>query len=75
MEKHRFDEKLSITEDAEICNAARIKGSFFFLNTSEVSTSSRRYDQTGWAIPLLDTIRIAFLPLEERRKIEYKVIR
>ena len=75
LKKHRFDEALSITEDAEICNEAHARGKFFFLTTSEVSTSTRRYDKTGWAIPLLHTIRIAYLPLEERRKIEYEVIR
>jgi glycosyltransferase involved in cell wall biosynthesis len=75
LEKHRFDEQLSITEDGEICAAARATGTFFFLQTKSVCTSTRRFDQQGWLWTLLASAGIAFLPLETRRGLVYKVIR
>jgi glycosyltransferase involved in cell wall biosynthesis len=75
LKDHRFDEKLSITEDGEICNAARAKGTFFFMHTNSVSTSTRRFDKLGWLGTLLGSAAIAFMSLEKRRRIEYKVIR
>jgi glycosyltransferase involved in cell wall biosynthesis len=75
VDTHHFDEQLSITEDGEICAAARATGTFFYLGTPLAETSTRRFDKEGWLWTLLYSAGIAFLPLEKRRTLTYKVIR
>ncbi len=44
----KFDEKLNYSEDLKFIKTVLIFGSFFFLNTNQVATSTRRFRKDGY---------------------------
>lgn len=71
----RFDENLQMAEDLKLVNEARTHGSFFFLRTTAVSTSTRRFDREGWPKVLFMWAVAAVAPAFLRRRMGYRVIR
>jgi len=49
----KFDEELNYSEDLKFIKTMLIFGNFFFLNTNEVATSTRRFSQEGYLKTLL----------------------
>jgi len=47
-QKVRYDEDLNYSEDLKLINEMRLFGDFFFLNTNQVSTSTRRFKKDGY---------------------------
>ncbi len=47
-DKVKFDEKLSLAEDLQFIKDCLKFGNFFFLNTKNVFTSTRRFEKIGW---------------------------
>ncbi|WP_458699673.1 glycosyltransferase [Sulfurospirillum sp. 1307] len=47
-QKVRYDENLNYSEDLKFINEMRLFGDFFFLNTNQVSTSTRRFKKDGY---------------------------
>ena len=70
-----FHEDLDMAEDLEFINEAQKYGKFFFLETNEVYTSTRRFEKEGWWYVFLYWNFVALLPDRLKRKFIYKVIR
>lgn len=71
----RFDETLVMGEDLKMIKDAKRYGNFFFLITSDVCTSSRRFEKAGWLHTFFLWIFVAILPDSLKRRFNYKVVR
>ncbi len=71
----RFDEHLTMGEDLRFIKQARRFGKFFYLPTHTVHTSTRRFDAVGYWKLFFQWGFVEILPLRQRRKFGYKVIR
>jgi glycosyltransferase involved in cell wall biosynthesis len=66
-EKHRYDENLQMTEDLEYAKSLRHYGGYFFLNTSSVITSVRRFKQKGYLNMFFLNLGIGILYVFDRK--------
>lgn len=71
----RFDETLTLAEDLRMIAEARKYGTFFFLPTRTVFTSTRRFDKEGWWKIFFSWTFGAILPRSLQQQMTYKVIR
>lgn len=71
----RFDEELTMGEDLKLILDARHYGDFFYFHTTEVSTSTRRFEQEGWLRIFFHWNFVALLPTRLQKRFTYKVIR
>lgn len=74
-EKIKFDENLTFNEDLTLIKQAKKYGRFHFLWTSEVITSTRRFDKVGYLKQFLIWVYFNIIPERKRRQIKYPVIR
>jgi hypothetical protein len=74
-EKIEYDEQLSYAEDLHYLTAARRHGSFFFLRTKAVSSSTRRFRRQGYLKQTLLWLYQALQPARMQKKRSYEVIR
>jgi glycosyltransferase involved in cell wall biosynthesis len=70
-----FDEHLTMGEDLLLIRQARKFGKFFYLPTRTVHTSTRRFDAVGYWRLLFHWGFVEILPLRQRKKFGYQVIR
>lgn len=70
-----FDEHMVMGEDIVLIKTAMKKGSFFFMPTKSVFTSTRRFDQEGWWKIFFSWTFVAMLPPALKRRFDYKVVR
>ena len=71
----KYHEGLEMGEDLKLIKDARKYGKFFFLNTHEVYSSTRRFEQIGWWKIFFQWTFVANLPHFLQKKHGYKVIR
>jgi glycosyltransferase involved in cell wall biosynthesis len=71
----RFDENLAMGEDLLFIKQARRSGSFFFLPTRTVFTSTRRFDAIGYWKLFLHWSIVAMLPKSKQNEITYRTVR
>lgn len=71
----KFDENLTVGEDLLLIRQARKSGKFFFLWTSTVYTSTRRFEAVGYWKLFLRWSFVAILPTRQRKAFGYKLIR
>ncbi len=70
-----FNEDLAMGEDLALIDWARKKGKFFFFETLEVKTSTRRFEKEGyWSVLFLWVIS-AILVKHFKKMFSYKVVR
>ncbi len=74
-EKIQYDEQLTYAEDLQYLKAARRHGSFFFLKTKAVASSTRRFRQHGYIQQTLIWMYQALQPDRMKKKRSYEVIR
>jgi len=73
--KIRFDEKLNYSEDLKFIEELSVFGNFFFLNTNQVSTSTRRFRKKGYLKTVIDWNIQAFTPYKNKINKEYETVR
>jgi uncharacterized protein (TIGR00661 family) len=71
----RFREDLNFAEDLTFIRECRRYGRFFFVDTDQVSTSTRRFDSHGYFYLALRWSIEALLPLRLKANRKYDVIR
>jgi len=71
----RYDVNLEMGEDLKLIKEARRYGKFFFFETKDVLSSTRRFEQVGWWKLFFQWIFIAKLPKFLQKKFTYKVTR
>jgi UDP-N-acetylglucosamine transferase subunit ALG13 len=72
----QFDETIAFAEDLALIHALKRRGSFSFLNTKTVSTSTRRFDAVGWVRQFIRWNWEALVLSKTRRKVDpYRVVR
>lgn len=71
----RFDEALQLAEDLHVIAQAREFGEFFFMPTTTVFTSTRRFDKLGWWYVFFKWTFDAMLPEHTQKKLTYEVVR
>lgn len=71
----KYDEGLEMGEDLKLIEDARKCGKFFFFNTYEVSSSTRRFEKVGWWKLFFQWTIIANLPHFLKKKQSYEVTR
>ncbi len=71
----RFDESINFSEDTKLIRDARRFGKFFFVPTTTVSTSIRRFEQNGWIWQLFIWGGMFIRSKTKRKSDEYPVIR
>lgn len=71
----RFDERLAFSEDLKFIRDCRRKGRFALMPTSAVTTSTRRFRQCGYLRQSLRWSMQALMPMRQRRKRDYDVVR
>ena len=74
-EKVKYDENLRLGEDYVILRELRKYGKFFFLSSTKLKTSIRRFEHQGIVKTLFFWIMGSILPRRIKKNIEYKVIR
>ncbi|MCX6755624.1 MAG: glycosyltransferase family 2 protein [Candidatus Nomurabacteria bacterium] len=75
LDRVHFHEHLDMGEDLKFIDEARKFGKFFFLETNEVYTSTRRFEKEGWWHLFLYWNFVALLPDSLKRRFIYKVVR
>ena len=73
--KITYDEQLSYAEDLQYLKAARRHGSFFFMQTQAVSSSTRRFQQYGYIKQTLIWMYQVLQPDRMKKKRSYEVVR
>ena len=73
--KLQYNEQLSYTEDLQYLKAARRHGSFFFMQTQAVSSSTRRFQQYGYIKQTLIWMYQALQFDRMKKKRSYEVVR
>ena len=71
----KFNEGITMNEDLDLLNEALAYGSFFYVPTTCVHASTRRFDKEGYWRLLFEWTVIANLPKWTQPKFTYKVIR
>jgi len=71
----KFDEDLNYSEDLKFIKTMMIFGDFFFLNTNQVATSSRRFKQDGYFKTLLYWNIQALTPEKFKKHKPYSFVR
>ena len=71
----RFDEDLQLAEDLHVIAQARKFGEFFFMQTTTVFTSTRRFDKLGWWYIFFKWTFEAMLPEKKQKTLTYEVVR
>ena len=71
----KFDEELNYSEDLKFIKTMMIFGNFFFLNTNQVATSSRRFKQDGYFKTLIYWNIQAFTPEKFKKHKPYSYVR
>lgn len=71
----RFKEDLELAEDLEFIKGCRQYGSFFFIRTDQVTTSTRRFRSQGYLRLSLRWIAGALVPMRLKRRLRYDAIR
>lgn len=71
----RFDEHLVTGEDINMIRQAQAHGTFFFMRTKQVFTSTRRFEKLGWWYILFYWTFVALLPLSLQRRFRYDEVR
>ncbi len=71
----RSDEKRQVAEDLAFLAAAKKYGKCFYMKTSSIATSTRRFDAVGWLHMILYWAMIIPLPPFLQRKFIYPIIR
>jgi glycosyltransferase involved in cell wall biosynthesis len=75
LDRVKFDEYLSYSEDYKFVRDSQKFGKFFFLRTNDIITSTRRFDKEGWFRLFFKWIIRGVLPENIRKRISYEVIR
>ncbi len=70
-----FDEQMVLGEDLKLIGQALHHGRFFYFPTTEVYTSTRRFEQEGWFKVFFHWTFVAALPPSLQRRFGYKVVR
>ena len=73
--KNRFNEKQVLMEDLSFIRMMRRSGKFFFMQTNNVSTSTRRFEADGWVSLFLLYLGVGILPRTLQRRFGYKPVR
>lgn len=71
----KFDEALNFSEDLKFIKTMLVFGNFFFLNTDEVATSTRRFAKDGYFKTLFYWNIQAFTPEKYKKYKPYKSVR
>lgn len=71
----RFDENLVMGEDLHVIAQALKFGTFFFMPTKSVYTSTRRFEKLGWWYVFFSWTFVAVLPERMQRRFSYDVVR
>ena len=71
----RFDEALTFDEDTFMLRQCRTRSKYFFVKTSRVFSSIRRFESNGWVRQLFQWMYFAFQSYEQKTHIQYKVLR
>ena len=71
----RFDEALTFDEDTTLLNQCKAHSKYFFLKTTKVFSSIRRFESNGWIRQLGEWIYFASRPYDKKKNIQYKVLR
>ncbi len=74
-EKIQYDEQLNYAEDLQYLKAAQRHGSFFFLQTRAVASSTRRFRQHGYVKQTILWMYQALQPGRMKKRRSYEVIR
>ena len=71
----RFDEALSFDEDTMLLRECKTRSKYFFLRSSKVYSSIRRFRKNGWIGQLVQWIYYATRSYEKKKTIRYEVLR
>ena len=71
----RFDEALTFDEDTMLLRECLKRSKYFFVSTKKVFSSTRRFEINGWIRQLFQWISFASRSYEQKKSIEYKVVR
>ena len=71
----KFDEDLHYSEDLKFINEMLVFGNFFFLNTNQVATSTRRFKQDGYFKTLFYWNKQALTPEYLKKNRPYSSVR
>ena len=74
-QKVRYDEDLNYSEDLKLINEMRLFGDFFFLNTNQASTSTRRFKKDGYFKTLFSWNIQALTPYKNKINKPYSPVR
>jgi glycosyltransferase involved in cell wall biosynthesis len=74
-DKVKFDERLNLSEDLVLIRELQKYGRFFFVDTDQVETSTRRFEEKGWLKLALTWLYETILPKRMKFKVEYEVVR
>lgn len=71
----RYDESLTFGEDTRMLRDCNRRSRHFYLKTTSVFSSTRRFQKRGWMRQLFSWIYLTALPYEKKRSTRYTVIR
>lgn len=71
----RFNEALVTGEDIDMIRKAHAHGTFFYMPTRSVSTSTRRFEILGWWYVLFYWVFVALLPVSWQKHFRYDEVR
>jgi glycosyltransferase involved in cell wall biosynthesis len=75
LQDFRFDEALTFDEDTFMLRQCRTRSQYFFVRTSKVFSSIRRFERNGWFRQLFQWMYFASQSYEQKTHIQYKVLR
>jgi len=67
----RYDESLTFGEDTKMLKETKRRTRHFYLRTRSVFSSTRRFQENGWAHQLFSWIYMASLPYEKKKALRY----
>lgn len=67
----RYDEELTFGEDTRMLKETKRHTRHFYLRTGSVFSSTRRFEEHGWARQLFSWIAMASLPYEKKKSLRY----
>jgi glycosyltransferase involved in cell wall biosynthesis len=71
----RFDEALTFDEDTFMLRQCKTRSKYFFMKSNQVFSSIRRFEANGWFGQLFQWVSYASRSYEQKKHIQYKVLR
>ncbi|HNW84701.1 MAG TPA: glycosyltransferase [Candidatus Cryosericum sp.] len=67
----RYDETLTFAEDLSMMRECQRHSRYFYLRSTSVLSSTRRFEQGGWVPEILRSLYLLSLPYEKKQAIRY----